>query len=172
MGEGEFFFLKHFVQLADLLETIHHNIPSPLGNVTQLLREAGLQAMADKADRQFFEEGKELENLRTDRSDCQTDDCIAKLDLREQKIEEEREHRLSLLRQALGRVVEREVTIAPSDFPERTLLIVLMVLLAVMVLGLLVLAIALAGYWAKSSKKKEPARLERRPSSEWEWREY
>jgi hypothetical protein len=159
--------------LNDLLETIHHNIPHPLGNVTHLLREAGLNAMADKADKQFFEEGKELENIRTDRSDCQTDDCIAKLDLREQKIEEEREHRLSLLRRALNNVqVERSVTVAPSDFPERTLLIVLMVLLALMVLGLLVLAIALAGYWAKSSKKKEPARLERRPSSEWEWREY
>ena len=167
------FFFFFFFQLNDLLETINHNIPHPLGNITNLLREAGLTALADKAERQFFEEGKELEDIRTDRSDCQTDDCISKLDVREERIVEEREHRLSLLKRALNtQIVERAATTEPpSDFPERILLIVLMVLLALMVLGLLVLAIALAGYWAKSSKKKEPARLERRPSSEWEWRE-
>jgi hypothetical protein len=74
--------------LTDLLHAIEHNIPHPLGNVTRLLREAGLDAMAEKADRQFVKEGAELENLRTDRSDCQTDDCVAKIDLKVQKITE------------------------------------------------------------------------------------
>jgi hypothetical protein len=155
-------------RIKELLRTVQHNSPHPLGNVTHLVREAGLQSLADSAHQQFFEEGKELERIETERMDCQDDACVARLDLMEEKINAERDHRLKLLETALGNAPRAAVVV--QDFPERTLMIVLVVVLAVMVLGLLVMLIALGGYWWSSAKKDKP-RIVRRPSSEWEWRE-
>ncbi len=156
-------------ELKELLSTVRSNIPDPLGNVTHLVRQVGLESMADDADRQFFEEGKQLQRISMDRMDCENDDCVARLDLMEEKINAERQHRMQLLNTALSNAAPRSVVVT-QDFPERTLLIVLVVVLSVLVLGLLVMLIALGGYWFNSTKKEKP-RIERRPSSEWEWRE-
>ena len=152
--------------LERLLRRVRRNIPHPLGNVTHLLRTVGLNQMADDAHRQYLEEGLKLEKIAASRMDCMTDACIEALDLQRQKLEEERDHRLVLLRTALENAQAAPVE---TEFPEKTLLIVLMVLLCLLVLGLLVVTIALGGYWFR--KDKSTVRIHRQPSSEWEWRE-
>jgi hypothetical protein len=151
-------------------------IPPPLRNVTMLMRQAGLNTMADTADLLYNDEERQLNQLYMDAEDCGTEECRVKFADQRQAIEMGRKNRLILLQKSLstvGNATNRSSGNTSEAFPEKELFYVVMGILGAAALALLITTISLGGFWCRKQqrrKQKQPILRHVPMEEEWEWR--